>query len=95
MHTENGTSPELPTVQTADVDGMRAASLSQVPAVKRKRDSADTSAAIQDEENGIDLRSELKRLRREVQEKDRRLEELERIVAGLQQAMPQAATTQG
>ncbi|KAL2000271.1 hypothetical protein VTN02DRAFT_3334 [Thermoascus thermophilus] len=97
MHTENGTSPELATVQTPDVDSMRAASLSQTPAVKRKRDSADAvSAALQDEEvNGIDLRSELKRLRREVQEKDRRLEELERIVAGLQQAMPQAATTQG
>ncbi|KAJ5618911.1 hypothetical protein N7510_002895 [Penicillium lagena] len=41
------------------------------------------------DENGVDLHNELKRLRREVQEKDRRLEELERIVSGLQQAMPQ------
>ncbi|KAJ5247532.1 hypothetical protein N7468_002515 [Penicillium chermesinum] len=40
------------------------------------------------EENG-DIHNEVKRLRLEVQEKDRRLEELERIVAGLQQAIPQ------
>jgi hypothetical protein len=36
----------------------------------------------------------VKRLRREVEEKDRRLEELERIVAGLQQAIPQQPPTE-
>ncbi|KAJ5135492.1 uncharacterized protein N7515_004770 [Penicillium bovifimosum] len=41
------------------------------------------------DENGINLHDEVKRLRREVEEKDRRLEELERIVAGIQQAIPQ------
>ncbi|KAJ5160285.1 uncharacterized protein N7482_007289 [Penicillium canariense] len=41
------------------------------------------------DENGDDLHNEVKRLRREVQEKDRRLEQLERIVADLQQAIPQ------
>ena len=61
-------------------------------AAKRKRESLeDGSVELPDEEeNGVDMRNELKRLRCEVQEKDRRLEELERIVGGLQQAIPPA-----
>ncbi|GIK04581.1 hypothetical protein Aspvir_008664 [Aspergillus viridinutans] len=90
MHTENGPSTELPMVSTPDLDGNHA--LSVPPSVKRKRDSLDDDISVAlpgDDENEVDLRNELKRLRREVQEKDRRLEELERIVAGLQQAIPQ------
>lgn len=72
----------------SELDGT--ASLSAPPAIKRKRDSLDDpSIEMTEEENGVDMRNELKRLRREVEEKDRRLEELERIVGGLQQAIPQ------
>lgn len=97
MHTENGASAELTIVPHAELDGIHPPSLPGSSGVKRKRDSIDdVSGVIQDgEENGIDLRNELKRLRREIEEKDRRLEELERIVAGLQQAIPQTATSQG
>lgn len=96
MHTDTGPAAELP-AQTPDVDSMRASALPIAPVLKRRRDSLEDAAVLFQEEdgNGIDLRNELKRLRQEVQEKDRRLEELERIVAGLQQAMPPAATTQG
>lgn len=72
-----------------ELDGT--SSLSAPPALKRKRDSLEDPSVDmpEEEENGVDMRNELKRLRREVEEKDRRLEELERIVAGLQQAIPQ------
>lgn len=88
MHTESGPSPELPNI-VSELDGT--ASLSAPPAIKRKRDSLDDPSIemTEEEENGVDMRNELKRLRREVEEKDRRLEELERIVGGLQQAIPQ------
>ena len=84
-------------MQTPDVESMRASVLPIAPVLKRRRDSMEDNAVLFQEEDGnsVDLRNELKRLRQEVQEKDRRLEELERIVAGLQQAMPPAATTQG
>lgn len=90
LHTENGASPELPIVPAAE-DSMRASSLPTFSGTKRRRDSLDdpTLAIGEDEENGVDLRNEVKRLRREAEEKDRRLEELERIVTGLQQAIPQ------
>ncbi|KAJ9219775.1 hypothetical protein DTO169C6_7859 [Paecilomyces variotii] len=96
MHTDSGPATELP-VQTPDVESMRASVLPIAPVLKRRRDSMEDNAVLFQEEDGnsVDLRNELKRLRQEVQEKDRRLEELERIVAGLQQAMPPAATTQG
>ncbi|MCP6082859.1 hypothetical protein NL341_28060, partial [Klebsiella pneumoniae] len=63
-----------------ELDGT--SSVSATSAVKRKRGSlGDGSVELaDDEESGIDMRNELKRLRREVEEKDRRLEELERIV---------------
>ncbi|KAA8651809.1 putative C2H2 transcription factor [Aspergillus tanneri] len=98
MHPENGHASDLPIVPTSELDG--APSLPPAPpAIKRKRDSLDEDPAVElpedDEEvehqNSVNLRNELKRLRREVQEKDRRLEELERIVSGLQQAIPQTA----
>jgi hypothetical protein len=91
LHAENGTSPELPIVPTAETDGMRASSLPTFSGGKRKRESIDdpTLAIPDEEENGVDLREEVKRLRGEAEEKDRRLEELERIVTGLQQAIPQ------
>lgn len=98
MHTENGTSPELPLVPTAELDGTSPlpTSITAPPPLKRKRESIeDVSVTMPDEEdNGVDLHNELKRLRREVQEKDRRLEELERVVAGLQQAIPQPSVPQ-
>ncbi|RDW89845.1 putative C2H2 transcription factor [Aspergillus mulundensis] len=92
MHTENGHAPDLAIGPSPDLDGATPG--------KRKRDSLDnldpnTDPAIafpEEEENGVDLRGELKRLRREVQEKDRRLQELERIVAGLQQVIPPPPT---
>ncbi|KAL5364045.1 hypothetical protein BJX96DRAFT_167975 [Aspergillus floccosus] len=89
MHTDNGHASDLSIVPTADLDGT---SSLPPPPLKRKRDPMEEDASIdipEEEENGVDLRNELKRLRREVQEKDRRLEELERIVSGLQQAIPQ------
>lgn len=94
MHTENGASPDLAGLPSADIDAMRASSLPAFPGVKRKRDSIDDPSLTigDDDENGVDMRNELKRLRREVEEKNRRLEELERIVAGLQQAIPQTPT---
>lgn len=97
MHTENGASPDLSAAHVTDVEGIKASFLAQTPNMKRKRDGTDTEPAVIEDENGntIDLRSELKRLRDEVREKDRRLAELEKVVAGLQQAMPQAAATQG
>lgn len=67
------------------VDGVRAPSL---PATGMKRRHSPNGDLPETDENGTELHHEVKRLRREVQEKDRRLEELERIVAGLQQAMP-------
>lgn len=87
MHTENGPSSELPNI-VSELDG--ASSLSAPSAVKRKRDSLEEASVDvpDDEENGDDMRNELKRLKREVEAKDRRLEELERIVSGLQQAIP-------
>lgn len=96
MHTETGPSPELPNIVT-ELDNASSLSAPSV-AAKRKRESfEDGSVELPDaEENGVDMRNELKRLRCEVQEKDRRLEELERIVGGLQQAIPPApAAPQG
>ena len=91
LHPENGALPEFPAVPTAEADSMRASSLPTFPGSKRKRESIDDPTLMlgEEEENGVDLRNELKRLRREIQEKDRRLEELERIVTGLQHAIPQ------
>lgn len=91
MHAENGASPDLPIVPAPEMDGMRASSLPAFAGGKRKRDDVeDPSLDLEVEQgNGVDMHDELKRLRREAQEKDRRLEELERIVAGLQQAIPQ------
>lgn len=94
MHTENGHASDLPMVPSPELDG--AVSL-PTSAVKRKRESMDgDSVELPDEEGpDVDMHNELKRLRREVEEKDRRLEELERIVSGLQQALPQPTVSQG
>lgn len=58
---------------------------------KRKRDSDRTEASVfeEDSEDSSDLREEVKRLRKETQIKDRRLQELENVVARLQRNMPQ------
>jgi len=96
MHTENGTSPELPPTQATEVES-KVTILPHNPVIKRKHDSTEAIAmAIQDEDgHDMDLRNELKRLRLEVEQKDRRLEELERVVDGLRQAIPQVTSTQG
>jgi hypothetical protein len=97
MHTENGHAPDLAIVPSPDLDGA-----TSLQPVKRKRESLeDDPTAIafpDDEDNVVDLRGELKRLRREVQEKDLRLQELERVVNGLQSLIPpqpQTAASQG
>lgn len=92
MHTEGGNSPELPVLTVADVEGLKSSFLDPTAGLKRKHDDA-TDPELNgvdtiDESNSVDLHNEVKRLRREVEEKDRRLEELEKIVAGLQQSIP-------
>ncbi|KAJ5161609.1 hypothetical protein N7492_007001 [Penicillium capsulatum] len=90
LHTDENTQPllvEMPWDRSSELEGVRANSL-PATGMKRKHDSPNGDLPETDE-NGADLHNEVKRLRREVQEKDRRLEELERIVSGLQQALPQ------
>ncbi|KAJ5167014.1 uncharacterized protein N7482_005795 [Penicillium canariense] len=92
MHTDDGNSTtsilvDMPWERASELEGVRANSL-PATGMKRKHDSPNGDLADTDE-HGDDLHNEVKRLRREVQEKDRRLEQLERIVADLQQAMPQ------
>lgn len=83
MHTENAPRASI----LADMQGEHANSLSAT-ALKRDHDSLDGDLTDPDK-NGNDLHNEVKRLRRKVQEKDRCLEHLERIVADLQQAIRQ------
>ena len=89
MHTDDGPSivVDMPWERAHELEGIRANSL-PATGIKRRHDSPDGGLA-ESIASGSDLHDEVKRLRREVQEKDRRLEELERIVAGLQQAIPQ------
>lgn len=89
MHTEGGdNSPELSVLAVTEPDGLKSTFLDPSAGLKRKHDVVDPAfEAIEDGDN-MDLHNELKRLRREVEEKDRRLEELEKIVAGLQQTIP-------
>ncbi|KAE8554385.1 hypothetical protein EYB25_002924 [Talaromyces marneffei] len=92
MHTEGGNSPELPVLTVADVEGLKSSFLDPTVGLKRKHDDT-TDPELNgvdaiDESSSVDLHNEVKRLRREVEEKDRRLEELEKIVAGLQQSIP-------
>jgi Aberrant zinc-finger len=89
MHSENGNSPELSVLTVADVEGLKSTFLDPTPSLKRKHDGTEaTLDDVVDDGDNVDLHNELKRLRREVEEKDRRLEELEKIVAGLQQSIP-------
>jgi hypothetical protein len=58
----------------------------EAPSRKRKRFSDRTETSGYDEgENSEDLREEIKRLKKEGEEKDRRLRELEASVHGLMQ----------
>ena len=68
------------------VEGATGAPPLPITGMKRPHDSPGGDLRA---ENGIDLHNEVKRLRREIEEKDRRLEELERIVTTIQQAIPQ------
>ena len=98
VHAENGATSEIAIIPGTDFNGLTDPALQESSGHRRKRDSAeDASGVIYDgEENGIDLRNEIKKLRHETEEKDRRLEELERIVDALQQqSIPQAASSQG
>ncbi|KAJ6120737.1 hypothetical protein N7523_005017 [Penicillium sp. IBT 18751x] len=90
MHADDGTPQvmvDMPWERANELEGLRANSL-PATGIKRRHDSPNGDLPESDEA-GPELHNEVKRLRREVQEKDRRLEELERIVAGLQQAIPQ------
>ncbi|KAJ5091543.1 hypothetical protein NUU61_006413 [Penicillium alfredii] len=89
MHTDDGPSIvlEMPWGRGTELDGVRTSPL-PTTGIKRKHDSPNGELP-EPEENPADLHDEVKRLRLEVEEKDRRLEELERIVSGLQQAIPQ------
>lgn len=88
MHADDGGPPVMVDMwdRANELEGLRANSL-PATGMKRRHDSPNGDLP-ETEENGADLHNEVKRLRREAQEKDRRLEELERIVAGLQQAIP-------
>jgi hypothetical protein len=90
MHTEEGpTAPILvgiPWEHANELEGVRT-NCGPATALKRKHDSLNDKLP-DSEENGEDLHNEVMRLRREVLEKDRRLAQLERIVADLQQAIP-------
>ncbi|KAF7713159.1 Zinc finger C2H2 type domain-containing protein [Penicillium ucsense] len=91
MHTDDGSTAsilvDMPWERANELEGVRANSL-PATGIKRRHDSP-LGDLPSHEDTGDDLHNEVKRLRREVQEKDRRLEQLERIVADLQQAIPQ------
>jgi hypothetical protein len=102
MHNDEGPSliADIPWDRTdlEGVEGVRASSLPGAPSLPstgmKRRHTPDGEVAETDE-NGIDLHSEIKRLcrqndemRHENEEKGRRIQELERIVAGIQQAIP-------
>lgn len=90
MHNDDGASAlvvDLPW-DRPDLEGVEGVRAPSLPTTGMKRRHSPNGDLPETDENGTDLHHEVKRLRREVQEKDRRLEELERIVAGLQQAMP-------
>lgn len=67
------------------VEGVRSNPL-PASGLKHRHDSSDGDLPVP-HKNGGDLHNEVKRLRRETKEKDRRLEQLERIVTDLQQAI--------
>lgn len=86
MHTDDGPSIMAYNPWDDELEGVRSNSL-PAAGTKRRHESPNEDRPETDE-NGFDLQSELKRLRREVQEKDQRLADLERIVNTLQQAIP-------
>lgn len=90
MHTDEGPTIMLdsPWDRANELEGIRSNSL-PAAGVKRRHESPNGDLAETEESGFDDLHNELKRLRREVQEKDQRLLDLERIVINLQQALPQ------
>lgn len=92
MHTDEGPSimVDSPWDRANELGDIRSNSLpaTGITGVKRRHESPNGDMPETDE-SGMDLHGELKRLRREVQEKDQRLLDLERIVNSLQQALPQ------
>lgn len=90
MHSDEGASlvVDLPPWDRSELEGVEGVRAPSLPATGMKRRHSPSVEIHEADETGADLHHELKRLRREIQEKDRRLEELERIVSGLQQAMP-------
>ncbi|CAI7674155.1 unnamed protein product [Penicillium manginii] len=89
MHTDEGPAIMLdsPWDRANELEGIRSNSL-PAAGVKRRHESPNGDLPETDEA-GLDLVNEVKRLRRENQEKDQRLLDLERIVLSLQQALPQ------
>jgi hypothetical protein len=90
MHTKEGPTASIlvgiPWERDSELEGVRT-NCPPATALKRKYDSPNDKLPGS-EQNGEDLHNEVMRLRREVLEKDRRLVQLERIVADLQQAIP-------
>ena len=97
MHTGNGPTTDVGIMPQAEFDGLRDSSVPDSTGNRRKRESIDdvSGVIVDGDENGVELRNEVKKLRHEAEEKDRRLGELERIVQAMHQPIPQpeAATT--
>ena len=96
-HLHTAPSADIAIMQQAEFDGLRASSVPGSAGNRRKRDSVDdvTGVIYDGEENGVELRNELKKLRHEAEEKDRRLEELERIVQAIHQPIQQTEAATG
>lgn len=96
-HMHNDISPGMPLAKTPDVEAMPAPSVSALPpspAIKKRKRSTDQhslSTATSDDgsEYSVDPREEVKRLRLQIEAKDRRLQELEGIIFTLQQTISQ------
>jgi hypothetical protein len=90
MHMEEGATASIlvgiPWKRANELEGVRT-NYPPATALKRKHDSPNDKL-LDSEETGEDLHNEVMRLRHEILEKDRRLAQLERIVADLQQAIP-------
>jgi chromosome segregation ATPase len=92
MHTEKvltvSTPVDMPWERANELEGIRT-NCPPATRLKRKHDSPNDKLP-DSQENGGGLHNEVKRLRRESQEKDHRLKQLERIITHLKQAISQS-----
>ena len=98
-HLHNDTSPELLLAKSPDVEATTAPSMPALPLapiVKKRKRSADhhtTSTATSDdgsEYSGLDLREEVKRLRLQVRDRNRRVQDLEEVISNIESTFHQA-----